>query len=516
MPAHSPYPLTPTPRHIKYHHQTIPSQHPNPHPVVTRGPPQQPPPAPSPFATQISLGICVIGYFVTPPPRYTPPVHTLRTITFLLTSVLALIPLAHLHAHDSPATQIYLKYQINPGEPELIMVLEGAANHFEPLRSIPKLTPPDDSTPFHQPYLDLIARLCPVEADGKTITPTLRNLEFAPIPDEQVLPDRPVDILLALSVLVYPLEKIPSEITINWNLYPVLPGGFAPADFSETGHLNLDEVIMTYQIGTAGTPDFFPFSPANPSFTWDPSKPNTSPAFMDDDPASRVAELQIAHYIVARSIPVSAITLTLAVLSLVTLLRWLPGRPAWKYRWRIAFALAFTAYFTRHQTVVAEIPYPSTPPAETLTQPEIETLFTALHRNIYAAFDYPDEDEAYNVLSQSVAGPLLDRLYTEVYQSLVLEEADGAIATVQRVDISGLTTTPSDDQRAIDITAGWTVNGVVSHLGHVHLRTNRYTASYRMEPVDGLWKITAADQLLAERLSAEEKPNTPSDDLFPQ
>ena len=46
----------------------------------------------------------------------------------------------------------------------------------------------------------------------------------------------------------------------------------------------------------------------------------------------------------------------------------------------------------------------------------------------------------------------------------------------------------------------WNVSGSVGHWGHVHRRTNQYRATLRIEPVDGVWKITALEVLDEVRL----------------
>ena len=40
---------------------------------------------------------------------------------------------------------------------------------------------------------------------------------------------------------------------------------------------------------------------------------------------------------------------------------------------------------------------------------------------------------------------------------------------------------------------GWTAAGSVGHWGHIHRRANQYNAVVTVEPVEGVWKITAID-----------------------
>ncbi len=46
----------------------------------------------------------------------------------------------------------------------------------------------------------------------------------------------------------------------------------------------------------------------------------------------------------------------------------------------------------------------------------------------------------------------------------------------------------------------WNVSGSVGHRGHVHTRTNQYEAELRVQPVDGVWKVTNLQVLQEERL----------------
>ena len=60
-------------------------------------------------------------------------------------------------------------------------------------------------------------------------------------------------------------------------------------------------------------------------------------------------------------------------------------------------------------------------------------IFATLHSNIYRAFDFNNESDIYDVLSKSVDGPLLDKVYTEIYQSLIAREQGGAVARIKSV-----------------------------------------------------------------------------------
>jgi hypothetical protein len=46
----------------------------------------------------------------------------------------------------------------------------------------------------------------------------------------------------------------------------------------------------------------------------------------------------------------------------------------------------------------------------------------------------------------------------------------------------------------------WNVAASVGHWGHIHQRRNQYVAELSVEPVNGVWKITALELIQEERL----------------
>ena len=52
-------------------------------------------------------------------------------------------------------------------------------------------------------------------------------------------------------------------------------------------------------------------------------------------------------------------------------------------------------------------------------------------RNIYGAFDAASEDEIYDLLATSVDTALLDELYGEIYESLILRSEGGAVCRIE-------------------------------------------------------------------------------------
>ncbi len=128
-----------------------------------------------------------------------------------------------------------------------------------------------------------------------------------------------------------------------------------------------------------------------------------------------------------------------------------------------------------------------------LTASEARTVFAALHANVYRAFSAQTEDGIYELLEQSVDRALLDGLYADIYESLVLREEGGAFCRVERVELIDGTATvqPGTDRFSTDWQ--WRVHAAVSHYGHTHRRRDRYHARYTVRHDGHAWRILAID-----------------------
>lgn len=136
------------------------------------------------------------------------------------------------------------------------------------------------------------------------------------------------------------------------------------------------------------------------------------------------------------------------------------------------------------------------------SEPQAVAMFEDLHRAIYAAFDARSEDEIYGILSAAVERDVLDELYGEVYESLVLRTEGGAFCEIESVTPLGHTLLldsgqpiESEDDLYYEIEWRWRVDGTVTHWGHRHERTNVHRALYGVGYDGESWKITSWDVL---------------------
>ncbi len=127
-----------------------------------------------------------------------------------------------------------------------------------------------------------------------------------------------------------------------------------------------------------------------------------------------------------------------------------------------------------------------------------EEIATSLLHNIYRAFDFRDEEMIYDTLAHSVSGDLLTETYLETRRGLELASQGGARAKVKEVEMMEVAS--ETEGTGFRATCTWNVAASVGHWGHIHQRRNRYTAELTVQPIDGVWKISALELIEEERL----------------
>lgn len=127
-----------------------------------------------------------------------------------------------------------------------------------------------------------------------------------------------------------------------------------------------------------------------------------------------------------------------------------------------------------------------------LSEEQARGVFHGLLRNVYGAFDEREEGAVYDVLAESVSGDLLQEVYLEMNQMLILRNQGGARVKVKKVEV--LEAEPYVVGEGGGVLGQrwrcrWNVSGSVGHWGHVHQRTGQYEAILGIEAVDGVWKL---------------------------
>ena len=283
--------------------------------------------------------------------------------------------------------------------------------------------------------------------------------------------------------LDYPLESAAREVELVWGAYP--PDIIAAAPGEEPSPLQI-----TAQLSALGEETLIFFRADEPSHVWT----NTG-----DKRESRFLALpELGAAAGSGGLPLLSATL-IGLWVLLALWVHLAAHGGRRLVWLAAPAVLVTATLT---SGMAQVSAPGFS-VEALDDGTADTayaeeLFEALHQNMYRAFDYRDVDKVYDALERSVAGELLEELFTDVYDSLVLHDDGGAVCRIKEVTplkTEVLGSEERDGVQHLDIEAHWQVFGAVFHWGHSHTRTIEKKARYTLRNGEDGWRISAHEML---------------------
>jgi hypothetical protein len=116
--------------------------------------------------------------------------------------------------------------------------------------------------------------------------------------------------------------------------------------------------------------------------------------------------------------------------------------------------------------------------------------------------DAKSEKEIYALLSASVERTILDGLYGDIYESLVLRDQGGVIARVEDVGVKDVAIAYPENGSTTQFTAtaAWVLKASVSHQGHTHVRQNHYRAEVVLRHDGTAWRIASITMLERKRL----------------
>ncbi len=334
----------------------------------------------------------------------------------------------------------------------------------------------------------LLAGVAEVNVDDLVVPPVYRSATFtaAMVPGAggRAMEMFPPDIRCAVA---FPTKGRPERVGLTWRLYPEDP---MRATFDLPPQTEVVAELDAYDENK-----LIVFTFDEPEYVWHaPTAP----------PEKRVWPV-LAEARPPR-IRVPLLSTGLVALWLLTLLTAVAVKPLRKRLPPIALAgvVVLGAGALTFRQFVWEVESPWTRRVRTPTSEEAAKLLETLQRNIYRAFEYKTESDVYDVLAQSVDGPLLDDVYNEVHQSLILRDQGGAVARIKQVDINGIDVFSSgvqpDGRIAVQLSSTWQVVGAVFHWGHVHTRTNEYNALFTIATHDQQWRITAIEVMSQKRI----------------
>ena len=451
----------------------------------------------------------------------------MKSITKLLFILLTACVGSSVHAHTSPIPLVELKVSLTDD----MLIYEARIPTFAiaPLAGFDLAE--GESLPTKTDEVEaFFAEVCPVKIDGIAVRPVLADMimvapEMPPSGDGQrpwedgsddaggpggpggpgygeALPQW----MEAKVRLVYSTKGTPRQVSMVWNVFTadgadalglLNPYGADPYAGAGTG-LSVgkpDEVIAISEL--MGRRSFLTFTPDEPEYVWHSDVTARRGDAMGVVPSAAQKMIQLPLVSIAATI-LLILFLAAAVksgkmprglvagASLTILLVGIVGRDLGRVEMK---------QFWRGGVVM---------PAE----PQAKEIFAVLHRNVYRAFDYDTEDAIYDALAQSVSGELLDEIYTDVYQSLVLQDQGGAISKIENVEIlesKMITSDPDVENGTLEfrVSCQWVVKGLVEHWEHAHRRVNKYGAVYTLRPFGDAWRISDVEMNEQERILAK-------------
>ena len=338
----------------------------------------------------------------------------------------------------------------------------------------------DEQESLKQRVADFLAERNPVTIDGKQAAGTLDRIHFIrrSLRKTGVIdPPEDLDVMSATLgvIFVYPINQLPQEVTMNWELFGDKINSVPAVANDEAG--GLPSVVTQ----------------ADPILRWQNFLTNpTTPAMLAIAPPPQRPRLDMPL--------LSAICGALLFGLLLNICLGWPRR-------RRATARRMIAMTCLLLVGIALLPYTRISVASplhrapTLTDDDANAVLAALLHNIYRAFDRREESLIYDRLAESISGELLSDVYLQIRHGIELENQGGARVKVNEVQIQETENSPLD--RGFRSQCRWTVSGSVGHWGHVHQRVNLYEARFTVQPIEGAWRITEMEVLDERRLNAQ-------------
>ena len=309
-----------------------------------------------------------------------------------------------------------------------------------------------------------------IAIDGEPREAREARVDFMTVNAAGVLPrPRPVretvaDAYVGFSVS-YLTKSTPREVTLSWESFleeaPIIPSTMIDPETTRSALLALDA----------------------PTMTWTNE--------LSEDPVPTVEAVSVEPAM----LPIPTLSLPLVLLAAVFAYAAIRGTRVTLSSGlsRMALALAMLAAPVGNVAIAL--------PTATADSPEAaRRILAGILPNVYRAFEFRDESQAYDRLAVSVTGDTLTDVYLEHQRALEMEERGGARASVEAVEVGDVSAVEPQDDGGFEALASWQVGGTVTHFGHRHFRQNRYDARVRVVPVDDLWKIRTIEVLQEERV----------------
>lgn len=318
----------------------------------------------------------------------------------------------------------------------------------------------------------MVLPLATVTIDGQEANPIVDRVDFLTVGTRGVLPRlEPVPEIVSEAFIgvtvVYLTPRTPGELTLRWESFEgvmsEIPATVSDAEFSQTMTLTAEEPVLEWQNN------------------------------LSEDPIPVVNAVAIEPM----EIPVPLLSLPLLILSILLLVSASRGKQsATRFALaRMVLAVGLVVAPVAEMAVALPSSLSSVP-----SSGEARRILAGVLPNVYRAFEFREESDAYDRLAVSVTGDTLSEIYLEHRRSLEMEERGGARARVETVEVPEVREVLPAENGGFVADAVWVVGGTVTHFGHRHFRQNRYDARVKLLPVDNTWKIHTIELFDEERI----------------
>ncbi|MEQ8764884.1 MAG: hypothetical protein RL885_13210 [Planctomycetota bacterium] len=387
------------------------------------------------------------------------------------------------HPQDGPHADIRIRIDDEKVRLDLIFNLVFLDEIIEAPRENSSKLHPVEYPGVQQALFEWLRTANEVAIDGVVIPPKLERFEV-PEPDltlSSLFPKTGLRGLSRVHIIVdYPVLQPPEKVAIHWAGYP--PDTIQYDDAATAPPLEIEAQLMAY-----GRTSIIRFKESEPEHVWHGTGETIEDTFEPVPEAVPGEPVQVSM--------ASAALIALALVLLVLAVRFEGLRRFVRFGVPLLLVAAWLCAPVTQVTVPwlddgSELP----------SRAEAKDIFRPLHANIYRAFAYDQESDVYDALSRSVSGELLDDLYNQIYQTLILRDDGGAVCQVQDVrpmetEIEAVGQDEVSSEPTFQVKARWQVDGSVYHFGHSHFRTNEYQARYTAKRTGDGWRITGHQML---------------------
>ena len=336
----------------------------------------------------------------------------------------------------------------------------------------------------------LLDEYAEITVDGAPAEYTVRDLD---VPTDDVTGYGVIALTFTLHV---PCDTAAERVGMVWSLWERVswPKG-----------ANYEQTKLPVMVRAFGDGQLFMLRPEEPAFTWHVS-------LVDRKPRREVVAIEAPP---PPTLDLPLVSLGAGVLGIVVAVLAVFGKVGRFAALVFVVGMGLSAWLGRALAVVT-VADPFSPAVVVPSADDARAMFEQLQSNIYAAFDARSEDEIYDLLAKSVTPNLIDELYGEIYESLIMRGEGGAVCAVEDVEVveGTVDTAPEPapwddipealaDRPRFDVTWLWEVRGVVSHWGHEHRRLNRYEADWSVVHDGQNWRIAAVDIVDHERIDSD-------------